>query len=105
MVTIAGILHVAPGEVDRALSDSTYAIRYRSFDHLDGLPGMITPGWVPSSPRSADGLVWVATDSGVASVDPRTLPRGPAPPVLVEVVRVNVVSFPHRRNDHSPEER
>ncbi|HSE53836.1 MAG TPA: two-component regulator propeller domain-containing protein, partial [Gemmatimonadales bacterium] len=89
MVTIAGILQVAPGEVDRALQDSTYAIRYRSFDHLDGLPGVITPGWGSIITRSVDGRIWVATDSGVASVDPRNLPRGPPPPVLVEVVRVD----------------
>src|SRR5258708_11738791 len=58
MVTLEGVLLVAPGEADRALGDSTYAVRYRSFDHLDGLPGVITPGSGSLVARSADGRIW-----------------------------------------------
>jgi signal transduction histidine kinase/ligand-binding sensor domain-containing protein len=89
MVTMGGVIQVAPGEVDRALADTTHAIRYRSFSHLDGVPGMITPGWGTVVTRGADGRIWVAADSGVASVDPRYLTPGPPPPVVIEVLRIN----------------
>ena len=107
MVTIDGVGHLAPGEVERALTDSSYAIRYRSFDYRDGLPGITTSGWGSVLTRSADGRIWVATDSGVASVDPRNLARSAAPPVLIEAVRINgrellpseAVTIPPRSGD------
>jgi signal transduction histidine kinase len=90
MLTRAGVLRLPPGEVDRALADSGYRVRSRSFDQLDGLPGMVTAGdWAPQLTRAADGRIWVATDSGVASLDPRNLPRDSAPPVLIEALRVS----------------
>jgi hypothetical protein len=39
-----GVLRLPPGEADRAFADSTYVVRYRSFDQLDGLPGLIFGG-------------------------------------------------------------
>jgi signal transduction histidine kinase/ligand-binding sensor domain-containing protein len=90
VVTRTGVHLLPPGELDRALADSSHVIRHRTFDALDGLPGMVTggnPG--PQVIRAPDGRIWVATDSGVAGVDPRNLPRGAAPAVLIEAVRVN----------------
>jgi signal transduction histidine kinase/ligand-binding sensor domain-containing protein len=77
------------GELDRAIADSAYTVRYRGFGALDGLPGMIIKVQGGSIiTRGADGRIWVATDSVLASVDPRRLPTGPAPPVLIEAVRI-----------------
>ena len=89
MVTLTGVLRLPPGEMDRAWADSSYSVRFRRFDQLDGLPGVITHGWGSMVTRSADGRIWVATDSGVANVDPRRLPLGAAPSVLIETVRIN----------------
>jgi signal transduction histidine kinase len=84
------ILRLPPGELDRALADSGYVIRYRGFDRHDGLPGMITsPGYGQLITRTRDGLIWVATDSGVASVDPRSLRPDPTPSVLIEALRID----------------
>jgi signal transduction histidine kinase/ligand-binding sensor domain-containing protein len=90
VVTPAGVHRLAPDEAERALADSNHVLRYRSFDLLDGLPGMVSNSlFGPQTTRSADGRIWVATDSGVASVDPRNLPRDAIPRVLIEEVRVD----------------
>ncbi len=90
IVVRAGMLRVPAGEFDRALADSNHVVRYRLFDQQDGMPGLIpaTP-WGPRLARAPDGRIWVATDSGVASVDPRLLQSSPAPQVLIEAARVN----------------
>jgi signal transduction histidine kinase/ligand-binding sensor domain-containing protein len=91
IATDRAVLRLPPGELDRAMADSAYVARYRSFDTQDGLPGMltnITIGGGGVITRSADGRIWVATDSGVASTDPRAIPIGPAPTVLIEAVRI-----------------
>jgi len=86
------VLRLPPGEVQRAWADSTYRMQYRSFDSHDGLPGILTQAMVgPVVARTGDGLIWVATDHGVASVNPRELASPVSPPVLVEVLRVDGV--------------
>lgn len=86
----AGMLRLPPGEMDRALADSTYTIRYRAFDQLDGIPGSITPSFGGALlARTLDGRLWVATDSGVASVNPPSLPSDVASPVIIESARVD----------------
>jgi signal transduction histidine kinase/streptogramin lyase len=90
IATRLGVLRLPPGEADRALADSAYVIRYRSFDNLDGMPGMISAGTFASMvTRTPDGRVWIGTDSGVARVDPRHLQYGLVPPVLVEGLRID----------------
>ena len=90
IVTRTGVLRLPPGEADRALADSAYRIRYRSFDQLDGIRGMVTASnWGQQLTRSADGRIWVATDTGLASVNPRNLPKGDPPQVLIEGARID----------------
>jgi signal transduction histidine kinase/ligand-binding sensor domain-containing protein len=90
VVTRDGVLLLPPGAIDRALSDSNYVAPYRFFDRQDGLGGMI-PRWTYGQwvTRSMDGRIWVATDGGVANVDPRELPPNVPPPVLIETVRID----------------
>ena len=75
------LLRFPPGEIDRALADSTRAIAYRQFDALDGLPGTLGGNAFQGSQitRAADGRIWVATDTAGASIDPRKLPVGAGP--------------------------
>jgi signal transduction histidine kinase len=90
VVTRTSVLRIPPGETDRALVDSTYVLPFRTFDGRDGLRGMVTAGsWGVPVTRTADGRIWVATDGGVASVDPSRLPPEPAPPVLIEAARID----------------
>jgi len=104
-----GLLRFPPGEAARALADSEYRLTWRRFDQQDGLPGMITKGNTGTQvTRTADGRIWVATDSGVATIDPRALSQSiDAPPVLIETVRIDgrelppapVVTVPARSAD------
>jgi signal transduction histidine kinase/ligand-binding sensor domain-containing protein len=87
VVTPTGVHRLAPNEAERAFADSTHVLAFRSFDFLDGLPGVPIGAYGPQIARSADGRIWVASDSGVAHVDPRKLPRGAIPQVLIESVR------------------
>jgi signal transduction histidine kinase/ligand-binding sensor domain-containing protein len=90
IVTRDGVLLVPPGAFDRALADSDYVVPHRRFDRRDGLGGMI-PRWTYGRwvTRSMDGRIWVATDGGVANVNPRDLPPSVPPTVLIEGVRVD----------------
>src|SRR5262249_39665527 len=91
MLTQAGVLRWPAGELDRAPADSSYRVRYQVFDQQDGLPGAITyTNWGQMISRSPDGRIWVATDSGVASVDPQDVPGNQAPPPpVIEALRVD----------------
>lgn len=84
MTTRRGVVRVPAGEFDRALSDTGYTVKYRSFDQSDGLPGAIGEMVV----RAADGRIWVATDSGVGVVDPRQLRRPHPPAARMEAARL-----------------
>ena len=85
-----GLVRLEPGELERAMADTSHSMRYRTFDRLDGLPGAITITKFPALARSLDGRIWVAADEGVAFVDPRQLGRRDvALNVLVETVRVD----------------
>ncbi len=76
IVTKSGVVLLAPGEIDRAMADSAYAVRFHTFGRLDGLPGETTSGLSgPQIVRAADGKIWVATDNGIAFIDPRRIPR------------------------------
>ena len=91
IATKEGVLRLPPGEAERALADSGYRLRARRFDRQDGLPGVITKGNSGTAlTRTADGWIWVATDSGLATIDPRIVAeRLVAPPVLLETVRID----------------
>ena len=90
LATLPGILRFPPGEIEHALADSTYVPRYRAFDESDGMIGALVKGyWGPILAKSADGRIWVATDSGLARIDPRVIPLAQPPPVSLEVVRMN----------------
>lgn len=93
--TRTGVLRVSRGEMSRALADSNHVIAYRSFDQRDGFPGAIDPdSRGPLIRRAADGRIWVATDSGVAWVNPPRLTPEPTPVAMIEAVRSNNVELP-----------
>ncbi|MEO8619601.1 MAG: two-component regulator propeller domain-containing protein [bacterium] len=89
MLTKAGVVRLEAGEADRALTDSTHSLKYRTFDQLDGFPGSFIPYGGQHVVRTADGLIWVATDSGVASLDPRHLSARRSYTGFIEGVRID----------------
>jgi signal transduction histidine kinase/ligand-binding sensor domain-containing protein len=92
LATEVGVLRIPSGELDRAVTNPAYRIRYESFNTLDGLPGSpqnTFPG--PLAARTRDGRIWFATKSGIAYVDPRHIPKKNdlPPPVHVETIKVD----------------
>lgn len=95
LATPAGLIRLAPGELERALVDTGHVIQYRTFDRFDGLPGSIPLSMLPMLTRSMDGRIWVAADEGVAVIDPRDLGRNDVPlNVLVETVHIDGRELP-----------
>ena len=92
-----GVLRVPLVELDRALADPAYALRYESFDWLDGLPGklqlLVTGNTIA---RTLDGRIWFATSNGIAYVDPQRIPKNNLPPP------VQVESLSARGRDYAP---
>ena len=97
LVSDSGVLRVPIVELDRALADPVYLLRYDSFDALDGLPGkpLQTNATQPLA-RTLDGRIWVATSNGIAYVDPERIPKNNLPPP------VQVESLSASGRDYSP---
>ncbi|QJR37580.1 sensor histidine kinase [Gemmatimonas groenlandica] len=89
MLTKSGLLRLIDGEANRALNDSTHSLQYRTFDQLDGFPGSLLAFEGPRVAATADGLIWIATDSGLANLDPRRLSRRREFPAIIEAARMD----------------
>ena len=87
----SGVLRIPAGELDHAITDPAYRLRYESFDMLDGLPGKLTNSrLMPVVARTTDGRIWFAATHGLAYVDPRRIPKNTLPPpVHVETVKLD----------------
>jgi signal transduction histidine kinase len=90
IVTDVGVLRIPAGELDRAIANPTYRIRYETFNMLGGLPGSPRYSFLmPVVTRTRDGRIWFDTTNGIAYVDPRRIPKNDLPPpVHVETVKV-----------------
>jgi hypothetical protein len=90
IATDAGVLRIPAGELDRAVANPAYRIRYESFNMLGGVPGSPRYSFLMSVvTRTRDGRIWFDTTNGVAYVDPRRIPKNDLPPpVHVETVKV-----------------
>ena len=96
LATRAGLLRLEPNELARAFADTGYTLKYRLFDRLDGLPGVIGMTKMKVLTRAADGRIWVGADEGVAYIDPQHLGTNDVPlNVLVETVRIDGREFAH----------
>jgi signal transduction histidine kinase/ligand-binding sensor domain-containing protein len=90
IATDVGVLRIPAGELDRAVANPAYRVRYESFNILDGLPGSPRKTFpMPVVTRTTDGRIWFAATNGIAYVDPRRIPKNDLPPpVHVETVKV-----------------
>ncbi len=96
-------------ELDRAIVNPSYRVRYESFNVLDGLPGKPRKTFpMPVVTRSKDGRIWFATSNGIAFLNPRSIPKNNLPPpVAVDAVRIDGkevtpadgMRVPHNAND------
>jgi PAS domain S-box-containing protein len=86
-----GVIRVPANELKNWLDDSHYGVSADRFDPEDGLPGFAEERWPePSVVESTSGILWFATDKGVAWIDPETL-RGRRNRVAPAVFVNNVI--------------
>jgi signal transduction histidine kinase/sugar lactone lactonase YvrE len=84
-------IEVTASELQRALDNPSYRVKYRKFDSSDGFPGTLI-GLTTSSQtvQGSDGKLWLAGSDGIAWVDPARISTNVLPPpVLVRSVAVN----------------
>jgi signal transduction histidine kinase/streptogramin lyase len=76
-----GLLRVAAADVDSMFDRTQAARNYRLLDWRDGLPGVAQQAQLtPTAVRDRGGRIWVATNRGVAWIDPGHVPRNERPP-------------------------
>jgi signal transduction histidine kinase/ligand-binding sensor domain-containing protein len=80
-----GIIHIPEAQLRQFGSSK---VEYETFGVQDGLTAELRGHLAsPSAVQTTDGLIWVATTSGVAWINPKRILRNPVPPpVLIESV-------------------
>ncbi len=91
-----GVVHLSQHALTQSVQAGLPAPSLRLYDTMDGLPGIAqqaTP--VPSALAAADGLLWFATNQGLAWLDPSQTYRNPtAPTVAITEVVANDRPYP-----------
>jgi signal transduction histidine kinase/ligand-binding sensor domain-containing protein len=93
--TSRGVVRIAPAELRRALDQPGYVPAFRLFDSHDGLPGIALQSEATTTARiDGDERVWIATNKGLAYIDPLDIRDNPRPPpVLIRYVEANGQRF------------
>ena len=104
----AGIVHIPQSEVEQALQQPDFRVSYELFDLVSDLPEQLQRGsvYVYSSGvvESTDGLLWFATRSGIARLDPARIFRNPLPPpVAIRSIVADGKSYSPLTNVSLPE--
>lgn len=86
-----GVIQVRASEVQQALNNPFYRVKYRTFDSFDGLPGTFAGvATTLKEIQGTDGRLWFVTSNGVVWVDPSNISTNALPPpVLIQSVRAN----------------
>lgn len=92
-----GVLRVEPGELDTAIADRSYRMRYRLLDESDGLKGTPVIRGQPNAVRARDGALWFITSNGLGIIEPLRVTALPRPPTA----RVEAVIADGSRRDAS----
>ena len=87
-----GVVEISASEVQQALNNPSYRVKYRIFDSFDGLPG--TFAGVGSNSKKViqgtDGKLWFMASGGLVWLDPANISTNTLPPtVLIRSVRAN----------------
>lgn len=86
-----GLFYVAKSELLAAASGGSERVASHMFGRNQGLSGLTpTPNYQPAAHKARDGKLWFATTQGAVAIDPTRLPHDlPAPPVLIDEVRLD----------------
>jgi ligand-binding sensor domain-containing protein len=76
-----GAIQVSALEVQQALDNPSYRVKYRIFDSFDGFPGTVA-GATPNRKeiQGTDGKLWFAASGGVVLLDPAKISTNAVPP-------------------------
>jgi PAS domain S-box-containing protein len=72
-----GVIEIAPTEIQKALSDPSYRVKYSVFDSFDGLPGRLA-----KAIQETDGKLWFLGSNGLVWVDPANISTNALPPAV-----------------------
>jgi len=90
-----GVVRIPPDEARKAIADPAHRVAYQLFDFLDGLPGSPQMNFtVSTAVEGTDGLLWFATDNGLARIDPARLQYNVVPPPVVIHSPSSHLTFP-----------
>jgi len=83
-----GIVHIPEARLRQSGSGK---VEFETFGLLDGLTAELRGALAsPPAVQTTDGLIWFATTTGVASINPKRIVRNPVPPpVSIESVTAN----------------
>jgi PAS domain S-box-containing protein len=86
-----GVIEIAATEVQQALGDPSYRVKYRIFDSFDGLPDTFEGDTTNRRAiQGTDGKLWFSAAGGIVWVDPANIfTNALPPPVLIRSVRAN----------------
>ena len=90
-----GVIQIPASEVQQALNNLSYRVKYRIFDSFDGLPGTFA-GVVFNSrmAQGTDGKLWFTASGGVVWLDPVNISTNVLPPpVVIRLVSANGRQF------------
>ncbi len=86
----AGITTISKPELELSLSDANHRLKFRRFNHLDGLRGVPTNSFpVPTMVAGTDDKLWFSTSAGVFWFDAKSPIKNHVPP-RVYVRGINV---------------
>jgi signal transduction histidine kinase/ligand-binding sensor domain-containing protein len=91
-----GIVHIPEREIQAALEDPEHKVSYELFDLVSDLPEPLQHTGIYASGAIQDGdeLLWFATRTGAARLDPARIYRNPLPPpVSIRSVMADERSF------------
>ncbi len=93
--TNGGIARLSRAELARHATGHTAQVTAQVYDESEGLITRGLPGGSQAGAgRTADGLLWFATDRGLARINPSvSSPTAPLPPVIIETIRVNGIEM------------
>jgi signal transduction histidine kinase/ligand-binding sensor domain-containing protein len=93
--TNGGIVRLGPEDLERLVAGVSERVSAQVFDVSEGLTTRALSGGSQAGVcRTRDGLLWFATDRGLARLDPRVAPPAPPlPPVIIETLRIDGVEL------------
>ncbi len=91
----AGLTRIDTAALERRFADPRAPLYWRTYGQEDGLLGVSESFGFGNLFEAKDGVLWMATNKGLFSFDPRHPVRNPvAPPVVIRQILVGERSYP-----------